>query len=347
MGNKSIPWIIKYEPKSEKDIIGQDKALKQLKEFVSGYKKQRKKSALLSGPSGCGKTSSVHAIARLYNLEVVEINASDFRNKQQIDERIGASIKQQSLFSTGKLILIDEVDGLSGTRDRGAVTEIIKLMQSSTFPILCTTYNAYLDKLRSLRTKSILVDFEIPDHKDVFNVLKEICLREKIRYEEDALKMLSRRAGGDFRAAINDLQLLSTTGKLEKRFIDELWQRNKVESVPSALVKVLKTTDPKIAIKAFENVEEGIDKLFLWIDENLPLEYKDPQDLAEAYDKLSKADVFKGRIRRWQYWRFLVYVNALMTAGVAVAKKQKYKGFTTYRPTSRLLKIWIANIGSI
>jgi len=80
----------------------------------------------------------------------------------------------------------------------------------------------------------------------------------------------------------------------------------------------------------------------LWIDQNLPFEYVKAEDLARAYDKLSKADVFNRRIRRWQHWRFLVYINALITAGVAVSKDEKYKKFVQYKPTGRLLKLWWA-----
>ena len=99
-----------------------------------------------------------------------------------------------------------------------------------------------------------------------------------------------------------------------------------------------------IAVNAFENVDEDFDKRFLWLDQNLPLEYQKPEDLARAYDFLSKADVFKGRIRRWQHWRFLVYMNIFMTAGIAVSKDEKYSGLTSYKPTTRILKLWRANM---
>ena len=85
-------------------------------------------------------------------------------------------------------------------------------------------------------------------------------------------------------------------------------------------------------------------QLMLWIDENLPKEYTNPEELAAAYDCLSKADVFLGRIRRWQHWRFLVYANALATAGVATAKKEKYQKFVPYTPTTRILKLWRAKM---
>ena len=35
--------------------------------------------------------------------------------------------------------------------------------------------------------------------------------------------------------------------------------------------------------------------------------------------------------------------NILMTAGVALAKKDKYNTFTNYKPVSRILKIWRYN----
>jgi len=37
-------------------------------------------------------------------------------------------------------------------------------------------------------------------------------------------------------------------------------------------------------------------------------------------------------------------MNALLTAGVSVAKDEKYPGMITYERTKRLLKIWQANM---
>jgi len=57
---------------------------------------------------------------------------------------------------------------------------------------------------------------------------------------------------------------------------------------------------------------------------------------------LSKAKVFDGRIRRWQYWRFLIYVNALMTLGINSLKNEN--DAVNYKRSMRPLKIWQANI---
>ena len=167
-----------------------------------------------------------------------------------------------------------------------------------------------------------MIEFAPLDYSDIFTVLKKICDSEKIKYEEEVLKGLARRAGNDARAAINDLQTLTIEAKeLTKKSLEELGERNKLDTMINALFKVFKTTDHKVAIAAFDNIEEDLDEQLLWLDENLPREYTKPEDLAKAYDKLSKADVFNRRIKRWQHYRFLVYINALITAGIAVSKK--------------------------
>jgi len=338
-----LPFTTKYQPKTTKEILGQDTAIKKLKEFVINFKKQRKNAGLLYGPSGTGKTISAHAIANDLDLEILEVNASDIRNADQINSLIGSAITQMSLFGKSKLILVDEIDGLSGTKDRGGLLAITKLIEKSSFPIILTATNPWDYKFNKLRRRTEMIEFAPLEYLIIFEILKNICINEKIKYEDQVLKGLARRAGNDSRAAINDLQTLTIeTKELTKKSLDDLGERNKQETMINALLKIFKSTDPKVAISAFDMVDENLDHQLLWLDENLPKEYTKPEDLAKAYDKLSKADVFNRRIKRWQHWRFLVYINALITAGIAVSKKEKYDKFVQYKPTGRLLKLWWA-----
>lgn len=337
------PFTIKYQPKKTSEVVGQDSAIKKLKDFVVNFKKQKKNAILIYGPSGVGKTVSVHALANELDLEILEVNASDVRNADQINSMIGSAVGQMSLFSKGKIILVDEVDGLSGTKDRGGLLAIIKLIEKSSFPLVLTITNPWDYKFNKLRSKTEMVEFEPLDYLPIFEILKNICKNEKIKYEETVLKGLARRAGNDARAAINDLEILTIEAKeLTKESLEELGERNQQDTILNALFKIFKTTDPNVAISAFDNVKEDLDEQLLWIDENLPKEYTNPEDLAKAYDKLSKADIFNRRIKRWQHWRFLVYINALITAGIAVSKKEKYKAHVQYKPTGKLLKLWWA-----
>ncbi len=338
------PFIHKYTAKSIKDIIGQDEVIIRLKKFISNFDKEKKNSALIYGPSGTGKTSSIYAIANELGYEVIEVNASDMRNAEQINQKVGNAIKQRSLVASGKIILVDEIDGLSGHEDRGGVQAIAKLIENSTYPVILTATNPFDNKFSTLRSKSNLIEFKQLDYLSIFRILKKICDIEKINYDDGILKSLARRAAGDARAAMNDLQTLTQEKKeLTTESLEELADRNKTENIMSALNKIFKTTDLKIAISAFDNVDEDLEQQLLWIDENLPKEYTQPKELAKAYDMLSKADVFNRRIRRWQHYRFLVYISSLITAGIAAAKKEKNKNLIEYKPTGRILKLWWAN----
>ena len=146
--------INKYTPKSLEEVYGQEKAIYDLSKYLTNFKKG--KAILLYGPFGSGKTSSVYALANKFNKEVFEINASDVRNKDAINSILGAATKQQSLFSfgKGKIILMDDIDGISGTKDRGGITALVKQISESSFPILITCNNPFDQKFSALRKRS-------------------------------------------------------------------------------------------------------------------------------------------------------------------------------------------------
>lgn len=335
----------KYKPKNTSEIVGQDEQLKELKKGISEYgKKKTKKALLVHGPSGTGKTSTIHALAKELDLEIIEVNASDSRNTESLENKILPAIKQQSLFSKGKIILIDEIDGISGNQDRGGVPTLIKFIQESPYPIILTANDPWDQKFNSLRTKSVMIEYKAISVLVMVNHLKDICKREGIKIEDDALNALSRRNQGDMRATLNDLENISSSNKnIKKEHVEDTSEREREDTIINALLKVFKTRDPEIALRAFDNVDEDIDKIFLWIDENLSKEYMKEQDLANAYNELSQADVYFGRIRRWQYYRFYAYIYDMLSAGIALSKKEKNTSYVQYKPTSRILKIWMAN----
>lgn len=311
----------KYKPKNLREIIGQD--LGNFKRFVL-----EGKSIILHGPTGVGKTSAVYALANELSYEILEINASDFRGKDFINSVIGNAIKQKSLFSRSKIILVDDVDCFYAS-DRGGIQEIVSLIRESAYPIVCTAINAYNSKLSSLRKQSVLIEFKPLSREGIFNYLKEICRLEKIKCNAEDLYEISEKSRGDLRAALNDLQMVS-----EHSII---FEREKKYDIFEALKNVFMKGD----INAFNNTDIDLDESFLFLEENLFRQYTRRNDLYLGFDKLSKADVFNGRIKRWQYWRFLVYRNLLMTLGVFSSKSKEYLP-VRYVKYSRILKLWFA-----
>ncbi|MBD3319412.1 replication factor C large subunit [Candidatus Woesearchaeota archaeon] len=337
-----MPWIITYAPTKAAECLQTE--TEKVVQFVETFAKQKKKAILLWGPPGSCKSSTVYAIAKERNLEVIETNASDFRTKDAISSRLGAAMFQQSLFSSGKIVLVDEVDGLSGTKDRGGAQEIAKLVDRSPYPIILTANEPFSKKLKALRKKAVLIEFSMLDTTSVQRVLEQICKKEQITADEKVLRMIARRSGGDLRAAINDLQSVTINKQIDPERVHSLGDRDHTEQITMALLKVFKTQDPLIALEAFDNVQEPLDQLMPWIDENLPLEYTRSADLARAYHALCRADVFKRRIMRRQHWRYLATMRPLLTAGIAVAKDEKNTKRIDYKETRRFLKIWQAKM---
>ena len=202
-----MTWIEKYRPKNFSEIKGQDEAISKIKEFVKSFNltKYSKKALLLHGPAGTGKTTLAHVIAKETDSEIFELNASDLRNKNNLKEVLKPALEQQSLIKKNKIILVDEVDGIS-TVDRGGLIELLSLIESTTYPIIITANDVWGKKLSSLRKKSELIQLKEIKNNIVKEILFDVLKKEDLFINENIIASIAIRTKGDIRAAINDLQ---------------------------------------------------------------------------------------------------------------------------------------------
>ena len=333
---KTPTWAEKYRPKYFHDIRGQDLAVDKLRAFVK--KPMAGKSIALHGPPGTGKTSLAYVIANETKSEIFELNASDLRDREKINEILKPVTEQKSLTNKGKVILVDEVDGISEV-DRGGLSELISLIESSSQPIIITANDIWDKKFSELRKVSELVQLKEINYKTIKEILVEILRKEKKFIDNDVLTDIAVKSKGDLRAAINDVQIAASLPNPYDIIIDE---RNKEIDIFSAMRLIFKGKPNNALLKLFDSVNMPLEEVLLWIEENIPAEYQGAE-LAKAYDSLSKVDIFKKRIYRQQYWRFLVYENALLSYGVSSAKKTEKLGFTSYKKPTRILKMWMNN----
>ena len=342
MSGKNI-FVDKYSTKSLKDFVGQDESILLIKRFIINFRKG-KKACIIHGPTGSGKTSLIYALANDMGFEVIELNASDFRGRKDIESHLKRASEQKSLFSKSKIILIDEIDGIVEGKDRGGLTYLESFMLESQYPIFLTANDIWQKKFNSIRQKCELVQLREANHNLITLFLERICTIEGIKANKDALLKLAIKERGDFRAALNDIQVLcSGSSTISNEDVDKINEREKDEGIFNALQLVFKMVklDSKI-LSAYENLNMNLDDVSLWLDENIPKEYSG-KELAKAYDFMSKSDIFKRRIMRQQHWGFLVYQNMLLTAGISSAKSSPKPAFTKYQRPSRLLKIWMFN----
>ncbi len=325
----------KYRASCFNDIKGQEFAVEKIKAFIKTFPRG-KNAILFHGPAGTGKTSLAHVIAKETHADILELNASDLRNREQLEKILKPATEQASLFNKNKILLIDEVDGIS-TADRGGLPELLNIIDKTKFPIIITANDIWQQKFNLLRKKADMVPFRNLDYKTIIKILKEVSEKEKMIISPDILASIAIKSKGDVRAALNDLQTIEEVNKPE-----DISERDKEDDVFNILRQIFKNTATKETLGLYDTLNISLDEIMLWIEENIPYEYKG-KELYKAFNALSKADVFRGRIHRQQHWRFLVYQNILLSAGVSASKQAPKTGFTAYKKPSRILKIWMAN----
>ncbi len=350
----SLDWAEKYRPQKLSDVVGNTEAVNDLREWAESWDRgtPKKRAVILMGGAGVGKTSSALALAAEFGWGVVEMNASDLRNADAI-KRIATSGAMNETFTdsgdyistqTGgrKLIILDEADNIFGKQDYGGISAITATIRETRQPIILIVNDYYALTKRSPAFKTLCqtIRFSQIKKSSVTRVLKGICAEEDITASNDTLRAIADHSGGDLRSAINDLQSLS----LGKKRVSEkdamiLGFRDSKISIFKALAGVFKATSYNKALESIYNLDEDPPHIILWIDENIPIAYRKPEDLQAAYQVLSRASIYLGRVRRRQHYKFWSYAKDLMGGGVAVSKNNVYRGFTKYQFPTWLTKM--------
>ncbi|MFW9879534.1 MAG: replication factor C large subunit, partial [Candidatus Thorarchaeota archaeon] len=294
-----------------------------------------KAAVLLEGPPGIGKTSIVYALANDFNMEVIETNASDTRTRSALENRLKETTKSRGIMdfineSKEKLILIDEIDGIYGVQDRGAIPTVIDLIENTQFPIIMCA-NEYKTNLQPLYNKIKRYEVHPLPKQEVIKIAKNILKKENItNLKEEDLDLLIDKNNGDLRGVINDIQGIGQ-GKLEgdvKELILSL-HRDNLEEIFTLIRDLFKVSSLREARNLTDKSDVDYNFLYKWINENLLTFMKANRDLAEAFENLSIADEIFGRIRTTQYWGLLPYFFDLFAGAVALSRKETplSKGF--------------------
>ena len=325
--HRKIPWIIKYRPRTVEEVVNQEEAKRLLTTWLSAWasgKKPAKRAALLYGPPGVGKTSLVEALAREYNFELLELNASDYRSAYAIRRTVGVAAFKKALFGKGIIILLDEIDGVATREDAGGLQELLKIIPETNNPIIMTANDPWKDQLRPLRDKVLLVQFKQLSMTQVMGVLQRICEKERLDCEREALRLIAQLSQGDLRAAINDLEAIAEGyGKVTLALARAILRgREKKADIWRTLNQIFYAKAAWMAKRAVTSSEEDYETLMAWINDNIPRKYEEPGDLHRAYDALSRASLFLSRAKFKGYWSLLSYVFDLIGPGITYARKE-------------------------
>ena len=327
MQGSSVEWTEKYRPKSLRDIVGNEEAIDKLAEWGEEiYKPKSKKAALLIGPAGCGKTSAAYALASEKGWEVIELNASDQRSESVIKKIVGPASTSTTFSQMTRLIILDEADNLHGTEDRGGTKAISEIVKRSTQPIILTANDKY--KIgRTLLHNCKLITFQRIKIGTVFRLLKRISEEEGLKLGDEPLLTLAKHAHGDLRSAINDLQALSiseaTMEEVNERDI-VTGERDIEEDIFEVLKKIfdVEGRDLQEALSSLYTLDKTPEESIQWIYKNFSYEY-DAERFLHGLHYLSRADMFLGRARERENFKFWRYASSLMAGGVLSAQEMQ------------------------
>ena len=266
-----IPWVEKYRPNSFDEIVSQNIAINNLKDFV---KSGNMPHMIFTGPAGTGKTSTALIIAKNvikkqnYFANVLELNASDTVRMDYVRNVIKGFVNQNLVVGddTLKVIILDEADNIPKQVQQALRRIIEKASSSVKFILICNYINRIIDPIIS--RCAVFRFAKLPKEK-IIERLMFISEQEKLQIPQtqankfyEALFFVS---GGDLRKAINTLQMSVALELLDNLDLNEILKISGFldDSTLEKLIKTLQSKNFEGARKLFMTIENLDGRNFL------------------------------------------------------------------------------------
>lgn len=297
-------WSEKHRPKQIIDMVGNEEARKSFVDWIIKWKKGAK-PVLLVGPPGIGKTTLAQLAAKEFGYDVIGMNASDVRNKSNIEELLSPLLGSTSLLGR-PMIFIDEVDGIHGRSDFGGVEALLKILKEPTIPIILAANSDDSDKMKNIKktTKTIYLKPVPPRLLGLY--LGKVLKEEGAKLSPGTTIKVIVECRGDIRSMLNmaQAQMGGFDVDSEKSFealdieagINAFFKAKTRQEAQSVLYSL--RIDPREKLNAFYSSI---------VTSNIP-----NKDMARLLDVISEADVLYGRIIRTQEWRLLRYLDNIL-----------------------------------
>jgi len=189
----------KIRPQKLKEVIGQKHLIGEGKILSNLVKNKKIFSLILYGKPGIGKTSIANAIVKELNVPHRFLNAT-INNKQDFD----IVIEEAKMYGE-MIVIIDEIHRMN--KDKQDI--LLPHLESGLIILIgLTTSNPYHKINPAIRSRVQIYELHELEIEDIIEGLKNAALKlEDIKIEEKPLNYIAQCSSGDFRSALNLLEV--------------------------------------------------------------------------------------------------------------------------------------------
>lgn len=217
------PLANALRPKKLSDVIGQEHLIGKDKILTNLVKNKKIFSLILYGPPGVGKTSIANAITEELGVKHRFLNAT-FNNKKDFE-----IVFEETKLYGNIVLVVDEIHRLN--KDKQDL--LLPMLENGLITLIgLTTSNPYHKINPAIRSRCQIFELKPLKKEDISKgLLKASKNLSDIKIDKDALGLIATMSNGDFRFAINLLEVAyysSSDKKITASLIKEI--NNKASS---------------------------------------------------------------------------------------------------------------------
>lgn len=325
--------MILIQPKLS-DFIGNESSRKKVIEWLSKWS-NGSKPLLLLGPPGVGKTSFVHALCREFDIDLIELNASDTRNKNMLAQILHPIFSNTSLTGKDFLLFLDEMDGISNREDSGGLDFLIDLFAEPSIRVIMAA-NKSTEAIKKISKVSKTINFSpIPPRLSMLYLDKALRDRNSSMDAKDRITVV-RNSLGDIRSLLNSAQVMIagySTAKnpsMEIDVEDMINQYFSTATLEEALAIInradISYSDPRFGQSSEDRRKDILGAFF----SSIVMSKIDISTIAVLLDRLSELDVILSRSLAVRNWKIMRYFSSILAKSLFHESRNRYIRYNRY-----------------
>lgn len=316
------------------DFIGNENSRKKVVEWLSKWS-NGSKPLLLVGPPGVGKTSFVHALCREFDIDLVELNASDTRNKNMLAQILYPIFSNASLTGKDFLLFLDEMDGISNREDSGGLDFLIDLFAEPSIRVIMAA-NKSTEAIKKISKVSKTINFSpIPPRLSMLYLDKVLRNRNSSMDANDRITVV-RNSLGDIRSLLNSAQVMIAGYSTAKNpsteidvedMINQFFTSSTFEEALAIINRAdISYSDPRFGQSSEDRRKDILGAFF----SSIVMSKIDISTIAALLDRLSELDVILSRSLVMRNWKIMRYFSSILAKSLFHESRNRYIRYNRY-----------------